>query len=168
MSIETTTLTGAAGESYVMYKLLRMGYVAGLSPTGAPNSDIIVTSVDGKRTAVIQVKTRNELGSDGGWHMKEKHEKLISENLFYCFVDLQDNPVVYVLPSKVVAAVLKEAHNIWLNTPGKNGQKHKETLMRRLLPDYRKTLKSKDQILENYSNGWLEKYKENWKILNLV
>ena len=167
MSIKTTTLTGAAGESYVMYKLLRMGYVAGLSPAGAPNSDIIVTSVDGKRTAVIQVKTRNELGSDGGWHMKEKHEKLISKNLFYCFVDLQDNPVVYVLPSGVVARVLKEAHRIWLSTPGRNGRKHKETEMRRLIPDYTQTLNSKNIFLENHSRGWLDKYKENWKILNL-
>lgn len=161
MSIKTTTLTGAAGEHYVMYRLLRMGYVAGLSPQGAPNSDIIVTSVDGERTAVLQVKTRNELGSDGGWHMKRKHEDLISKNLFYCFVDFRDKPVVYIIPSKVVAEVLGEAHKTWLRTPGKNGRKHNDTEMRRLLPNY------KNLNLNNYSNGWLEKYKENWKILNL-
>ncbi|KKU11763.1 MAG: hypothetical protein UX17_C0068G0007 [Parcubacteria group bacterium GW2011_GWC2_45_7] len=164
MSIKTTTLTGAAGESYVMYKLLRMGYVAGLLPRGAPNSDVIVTSVDGKRTAVIQVKTRNELGSDGGWHMKKKHEELISANLFYCFVDFQEIPIVYVIPSKIVAALLKESHQVWLNTPGRNGLRHQDTEMRRLLPFY-KNLKS--VFLDDYLDGWLEKYKENWKILNL-
>lgn len=162
MSIKTTTLTGAAGEHYVMYRLLRMGFVAGLSPRGAPNSDIIVTSVDGKTTVVLQVKTRNELGSDGGWHMKEKHECLNSKNLFYCFVDFQDAPVVYVVPSSVVADVLCKAHKKWLSTPGKNGAKRNDTDMRRLLPDY------KNLNLQSYPGGWLEKYRENWEILNLV
>lgn len=168
MSIKKTTLTGAAGEYYIMYRLLRMGYVAGLSPRGAPNSDIIVTSVDGKRTAVIQVKTRNEIGRDGGWYMKKKHEELKSDNLFYCFVDFQDSPIVYVMPSKIVATALKRCHGVWKDTPGKNGVRHKETDMRRLLPDYRRTIKSNHEVLNDYTVGWLDKYKENWDILNLT
>jgi hypothetical protein len=33
------------------------------------------------------VKTRRDIGSDGGWHMKAKDENIRSDQLFYCFVD---------------------------------------------------------------------------------
>src|SRR5258707_963237 len=82
-----TSLLGAAGEHYVMSELLRRGYIAALAPQGVPKADIIVCDVEGTRLCSIQVKTRRERGRDGGWHMKDKHEKLRSDTLFYCFVD---------------------------------------------------------------------------------
>lgn len=171
MSISKTTLTGAAGEHYLMFRLLGLGYIAGLAPAGAPNADIIVTNVETKRSVAIQVKTRLQKGSDSGWHMKEKHEELKEDNLFYCFLDLPDEvsipPTVYVLPSKVVAEVLRDTHQVWLKTPGKKGQKHNPTNMRRLLPDYSKTIKVDHPTIKKYSAGWLNEYKENWKLLDL-
>jgi hypothetical protein len=38
-----TSLTGPAGQHYVMYELLRRSYIAALAPTGVPNTDIVVT-----------------------------------------------------------------------------------------------------------------------------
>jgi hypothetical protein len=67
-----STLLGAAGEHHVMAELLRRGYIAALAPIGVPNADIIVTDVEGSRLCSIQVKTRRDIGSDGGWHMKAK------------------------------------------------------------------------------------------------
>jgi len=164
-----STLTGAAGEFFVMYRLLRLGLIAALAPDGVPNADLLVSDLGGKQLAVVQVKSRNPKGGDKGWHMKKKHETLISKNLFYCFVDFpsdpNDLPRTFIVPSKIVAAVLTESHRVWLETPGKDDRPHKDTDMRRLLPDYSRIGKSTDQRLEKYSAGWLNKYLENWDSL---
>ena len=70
-----------------MCQLLRRGLIAALAPTGVPNTDIIVTDDIGARLCAVQVKTRVEKGTDGGWHMGKKHEGIVSETLFYAFLD---------------------------------------------------------------------------------
>ena len=171
MNTSHTTLTGAAGEHFVMYRLLRMGYIAALAPAGVPNADIIVTDIEGNRAAAIQVKTRNKKGSDGGWHMKSKHEEIVAKSIFYCFVELDDDPtipsVVYVMPSKVVADALSETHQVWLSLPGKAGRAHADTNMRRLLPDYSRPLKAKHPAITSRSAGWMEAYRERWDLIGL-
>lgn len=163
-----STLTGAAGEHYVMYRLLKMGYIAALAPKGVPNADLIVTNVEGELTAVIQVKTKSKINANGGWQMKEKHENIKSPHLFYCFVeDIAIPPVVYIIPSVVVANTIKEAGKIWLGTPGKGGRAHKENDIRWLLPDYKRNLHVDNKFTMEYGEGWLEKYKENWEILKI-
>lgn len=166
-----STLTGAAGEHYILFCLLRLGWIAALAPEGSPNHDIIVTELNGEKFCAIQVKTSRGLGRDEGWHMSEKHEKLTSTTLFYCFVKIQEGdghePQVFIIPSKIVAETLKDTHSIWLKSPGRNGQKHKDTKMRRLLPDYSATLKLNQDQLKKYGAGWMDKYCENWKILGL-
>lgn len=163
-----STLLGAAGEHFVMSELLRRGYIAALAPQGVPNADIVVTDLEGHRLCSIQVKTRRQIGSDGGWHMKPKHQEILGERLFYCFVDFgktpADIPQVYILPSKVVANVLKTTHLYWLNKPGKNGRVHKDSHVRRLLPDYSR-LYGEDKT--PYGTGWLEKFKDAWSLLKL-
>ena len=162
-----TSLLGAAGEHYVMSELLRRGYIAALAPQGVPNADIIVCDVEGTRLCSIQVKTRRERGRDGGWHMKDKHEKLRSDTLFYCFVDFGTGvsaPVVYVVPSPHVAEALERSHRTWLSTPGKKGQEHKDSQIRRLLPDYSRQLGATGHP---YGKGWLNPYRDAWQLLKL-
>lgn len=162
-----STLLGAAGEHHVMSQLLRRGYIAALAPQGAPNSDIVVTNLDGDKLCTIQVKSRRDIGSDGGWHMKAKHEDIHSDYLFYCFVnfgkDELHSPETYIIPSKVVAHVVREDHKAWLSTPGRNGQQRKDGPMRRLKPDYSKTLGDKTK----FKKGWLDKYHDAWELLSL-
>ena len=67
--VSNTTLLGAADEHFIMCQLLRRGLIAALAPAGVPNCDIVVTDQIGDRLCAIQVKTRIEKGSDGGWHM---------------------------------------------------------------------------------------------------
>ena len=114
------------------------------------------------------MKTRRGVGSDGGWHIKAKHESIRSDRLFYCFVDfLESNEVrsiVYVMPSAVVAETISAAHKKWLNTLGKKGQQRKDGEMRRLLPDYVKTFGVKDNP---YPTGWLAPYRDAWHLLKL-
>jgi hypothetical protein len=120
-----STLFGAAGAHHIMAELLRRSYIAALAPEGVPAVDILVTDVEGARLCSIQVKTRRDIGSDGSWHMKEKHENTRSDRLFYCFMDFgkdaDSRPVVHVLPSTRVAEVLFTVHRKWLANPGKNG-----------------------------------------------
>ncbi len=163
-----STLLGAAGAHHVMAALLRRGYIAALAPEGVPTIDILVTDVEGTRLCSIQVKSRRDIGSDGGWHMKQKHEDIHSDRLFYCFVNFgkaaDTHPVVHVLPSGTVAEVLSSAHRKWLATPGKNGQLHKDSDMRRLLPNYARVF----GLANNpYPAGWLDQYRDAWHLLNL-
>lgn len=163
MTVSATSLTGAAGEHFVMSELLRRGFIAALAPAGVPNCDIIVTDDIGDRLCAVQVKTRNSTGKDGGWHMGKKHEGLTAPTLFYCFVDFamgkETGPFTYVVPAAVVATALAECHQAWLDQPGKKGQQRKDGDMRRFLPDY--------GYLEigKYEAGWLDQYREAWHLL---
>ena len=163
--IGSTALTGAAGEYLVMSRLLARGFIAALAPQGVPNMDIVVTTVDGKTLCSIQVKTRWQKGADGGWHMGKKHEEIDERNIFYCFVDLGksagDNSTVYILPSHIVAKVIKGSHANWLALPGKNNRSHNDSNVRRLLPDYTKFFGKNTE----FGLNWLEQYRENWEIL---
>jgi hypothetical protein len=162
--VSQTSLTGAAGEHFVMAHLLNEGFIAALAPTGVPTADIVVTDDIGDRLCSIQVKTRRELGSDGGWHMSKKHEAIRWPTLFYVFVGFKNDPTVvpdlFVIPSATVAECLQTCHLAWLSTPGKGGKAHNDHDMRRLLPDY-----SKDGQAELYGPNWLEPYRNAWHLL---
>lgn len=159
-----SSLLGAAGEHYVMSQLLRRGFIAALAPVGVPTADIVVTDEIGDRACAVQVKTRRELGSDGGWHMKAKHEQIRGSSLFYVFLsfpaDSSRLPDAFVLPSEVVATILHDAHRAWLARPGRYGRPHKDGEMRRLLPDY-----SKEGMAATHGTGWLERYRDAWDLL---
>ncbi|SMO32513.1 hypothetical protein [Paracoccus laeviglucosivorans] len=161
-AIDATTMTGAAGEHLVMSRLLSRGYIAALAPQGVPNFDIVVTSVEGTQLCAFQVKTRWDKGSDGGWHMRQKHESLRNPRIFYCFVDLgktaSASASVHVIPSATVADVVQISHATWLSKPGARGQKRNDSSIRRLLPDYERLMGPETP----YRLGWLDRYLENW------
>jgi hypothetical protein len=150
-----TQLTGAAGEHLVLSRLLSRGFLSAQAPRGTRKADILVNFLDGGRPCLIQVKAR-QYGSDLGWHMQEKHEAQTEEDLFFCFVDFEpDDPVVYVLPAAVVADAISTDHQIWLDTPGKNGQAHNPTTFRRLRGNSR-----------GKEDGWLNEYRERWDLIS--
>lgn len=160
----SSTLLGAAGEYYVMAQLLRRGLIAALAPAGVPNADIVVSDEVGDRLCALQVKSRLAKGSDGGWHMRAKHERIRSEFLYYVFVDfgasLDAHPVCYIVPSEVVADVIQRSHALWLKMPGQRGQERKDGDLRRMLPDYDRV-----GLPIGRGAGWLEKYREAWEPL---
>lgn len=160
----SSALLGAAAEHYVMCQLLRRQMIAALAPTGVPDADIIVSDRLGSALTAIQVKARRNIGSDGGWHMKAKHEEMTRPLLFYCFVDfgndLLDLPRCWVIPSAIVAEALIASYQAWLHQPGKDGKKRNENDMRRLRPEY-------DNLgLKLYSRGWLDTYYEGWELIS--
>jgi hypothetical protein len=132
--------------------------MAGRPPEGVADVDLLILDEKASVITNIQVKSRTK-GGDGGWHMKDKHEKLSSPRLVYVFVDFEPpQPVCYIIPSAVVARYIKLDHGTWLATPGKNGQKHKDNKMRRIGP---KSKFARSQFAE----GWMEEYRERWDFL---
>lgn len=161
-------IIGAAGEHYVMSRLLRMGLVAALAPEGVPTVDILVTNPSCQKICSVQVKTRRDIGYDKGWSMDKKHENINDDELYYCFVDLgkklSDPVKTYVIPSRVVANILKKSHSVYLSGSGLKGRERKDTDMRRLLVDYTRIFRGhKDESL--YKAGWLDPYLENWDLI---
>lgn len=153
------SLVGPAGEHFVLYRLYRMGLMAGFPPPGAPYVDILVLSPDERVVASLQVKTRT-YGRDQGWHMRRKHEGISAPHMLYVFVDLEpDPPVTYVVPSAVVADVLRKSHVAWLKAPGVGGRAHQDHEMRRVMPDY-------GHPVEDYEPGWLNQYRERWDLVS--
>ncbi|HEV7351989.1 MAG TPA: hypothetical protein VGN74_02525 [Brevundimonas sp.] len=144
-----------------MSQLLRRGFIAALAPVGVPTADIVVTDDMGERASAIQVKTRREIGADGGWHMKAKHELIRGESLFYVFLSFPNEadrlPDAFVVPSATVADVLRLSHQTWLAKPGRNGQAHKDGEMRRFLPSYAHL-----GLGDAFGPGWLERYRDAW------
>lgn len=90
------------------------------------------SNADASKTVGIQVKTNS--GSAKSWILNQKAEDYFTNNLFYVFVNLnynQKSPDFFIVPSKIVAKYCKEGHSSWLKTPGKKGQTHKDTQMRK-------------------------------------
>ena len=156
-----TTILGAAAEHYVMCQLLRRGRIAALAPAGVPDADIIVSNRLGSSLAAVQVKARRGVGN-GGWVLNKRHEDIRRALLFYAFVDLgrepTDTPQCWVVPSAIVAEVIKENHIAWLAAPGRNGQAHRDTEMRSLMHDYSRRGLGR-------ARGWLDPYREAWHLV---
>jgi hypothetical protein len=139
---------GVTGEYLVAAELSRRGYVATLTLRNTRGIDILASNSDATRSVGAQVKTAQGVRPD--WMMNKKAEADLAENLLYVFVCLapEGSATFYVVPRKVVAEYVRESHSEWLRTPGRQGQAHKDTDMRRY----------KDPARE---------YKERWDLLGL-
>ena len=79
---------------------------------------------------------------------------------FYTFVDLEpERPLTYIVPSSVVADVLRKSHQAWLAAPGAKGQRRNDNEMRRIQPEY-------PDAFEGYTPNWLDEWRERWDLLN--
>ena len=124
-------LSGVAGEYFVAGELSRRGYIASITLRNTRGVDILVSGRDAARSAGIQVKTNH--GSSKGWVLTEKAETLEEEGLFYVFVNLNGAgaPSYHVVPSAVVADYVRTDHRAWLSEPGRNGQKRRDSNIRK-------------------------------------
>ena len=137
-------LVGVSGEYFVAAELSKRGYIASITLRNTKGVDILCSNSEASKTVGIQVKTNS--GSGRSWILSKKAEDNFAENLFYVFVNLHSNqrhPEFFVVPSKVVAQYCKNGHAEWLNTPGRNGQKRKDSNMRKF-----------DDPDEEYLNCW--------------
>ena len=138
---------GNAGEYFVAGELERHGYTVAVPMSNTKDFDILAINRETYKQFAIQVKTTSY--KQKSWTLSEKNEKLVGDNIIYFFVSLNelDIPEYHIVPSKIVADAIKTEHSIWLDTPGKDGQKHKDNTIRKF------------QDKE-------DKYINNWSILN--
>ena len=149
MAESTSLLAGVSGEYYVAAELSRRGYIASITLRNTKGIDVLVSNQEVTKQVGIQVKTSRV--SEDSWMLNKKAEEYYSETLFYIFVHLRgdvDRPNFYIVPSKVVADYIKQGHSNWLKTPGKKGQKHQDSPIRKF--------QDADK-----------KYLENWQLLGL-
>lgn len=125
MPKRATTLTGAAGEHYVAYKLSALGYPTAMTRGGSPVIDLMVGDLSGSNTISIQVKTsnsakrnykrdKNKHKNHWEWDVGAKGKKLKGNSIFYAFVNLKGTPAkdknphpeVFIVPSCDVSKFL--------------------------------------------------------------
>ena len=171
-------ITCAAGEHLVLSNLLRLNLVAGQAPINTKQLDIICLNKNKTSSSLIQVKT--SMHKLRGWLLTEKVETPV-KNLFFCFIKMRKDSSeneIYVIDSKTVAYAAKMCHQIYLKLPGRNGQKHNDSNLRKLYKDYKITLgkrtleeaseyltKEEIEFLEKYSEGWLNQHRDAWHLL---
>ena len=150
---------GISGEFYMAYILAKNGFKVNVSLGRTEGFDLFIQNPKGKNL-VVSVKT-TYLDINKFLLMNEKAEILIDKNLFYAFVRLNmpdGEPEFWIVPSGVVASVIKESHKIYLETPKRDGTEHKDTKIREF------HLTSRD----NFPNDWekqLEGFKSNLEFL---
>lgn len=136
-----SNIRGEAGEHYVLFRLMRSGVVvAGQAPRGTKDYDLLV---DGKLK--VQVKTRTK----PKWSMKERHADVRDRHLFYAFVELAQQPTTYVIPSGVVAELVRKIVDVYDHPPYISIQNSFGKWAERLgCPD-----------------GWMNRYEDRWDYL---
>jgi hypothetical protein len=125
-------LTGVAGEYFVAAELSRRGYIASISLRNTRGIDILATNRAATRSITIQCKT-NQSGARN-WMLNEKSEDFFAPDHYYVFVALgpaTERPRFHVVPSETVAKYITKSHARWLRTPGRRGQQHVDSAMRK-------------------------------------
>lgn len=162
-----------AGEFAVLSQLALRGMDANMTLGNTKEVDILVSNPKTGKVFKVEVKTnyrnsRNKPSNSkvhgktlSGWIMKEKHEKIVKPNLFYCFVNIgkeTDEFKFYIVPSNKVARYVKEQHLLWLKTKKKEKKKVKNTGMR----IFRIGEKKEKYLIDT---PYKEDYENNWSLI---
>lgn len=142
----TKGITGIAGEYYAAAELSRRGFMASITLRNNEDVDILARPPNGHKNLAIQVKTNQN--NSRNWILNRKVEE-VKKDFFYIFVMLKsefERPDFYIIPSEELAKNVQNNHQTWLNAPGRNGERRKDTDMRSF----------RDNV---------DKYKEKWELL---
>ena len=154
---------GNAGEYYIASRLSALNFVATITLGRAEKYDILALSSSGKLVK-LSVKTTQVKNADG-FPLSAKDEVGQSDDFYYAFVRLNGfdtEPDFWVIPSKVVCPLIKNAHKKWEDTLGKNGERHGISTVR-WLPTVVKGTQAK-----YYQKEWeseIQQYHKNLKQL---
>jgi hypothetical protein len=125
-------LCGVAGEYFVAAELTRRGYIASITLRNTRGIDILASNETASRQVGLQVKSSQKNARE--WILSRNAEDYFADNLFYAFVNLktdQERPDFFIVPSKIVAESVKDGHARWLKAPGRHGQPHKDSNVRK-------------------------------------
>jgi len=156
MSEKEKTTRGNASQFFVAGELCRRGYSAVVTLGNTPNTDILCSNIEGTKFVHIQVKTfvpGNRTCSVG-----LKAEKDFGKNFFWVLGGIPKPNTntefqYYIIPSEVMATNVREGHQRWLKTPGKNGQAHNDSAVRTVyIPPSNSGVGGFD--ISEYKNRW--------------
>ncbi len=152
---------GNSSQFFVAGELCRRGYAAVVTLGNTPNTDILCSNRAGTKFVHIQVKTfvpGNRTCSVG-----LKAEKEFGPNFFWVLGGIPlpntDKSFEYfIIPSAEMASNVKQGHELWLGALSKQGQPHKESMVRTVhLPPY------------NSFSGWnIEKFRNRWDLIEEI
>jgi len=130
-------MRGHAGEMFVCGELMRRGWLASLTARGSRGFDILARRADAPVFVTIRVKTGHYSFM---WSCKKDGTLFLDmgdPRDFTVIVDLPDSaaPDYYIIPTATLEKILRDSHQLWLNTPGKNGQPHGKTPVRAIWMD---------------------------------
>jgi len=158
----STTLTGLAGEYYVLAQLAVRSIVGALTLGTSKGVDILASNPRTGRMFRVEVKTtrtkprKAKLHGEGDFYhwsrMNEKHERDRDPALVYCFVALQSNdqlPLFFVVRGLVVADYLNAEHQRWKRSRGPDFTKDNEGRTFRASKDNREKWKNDWSIFED-------------------
>jgi hypothetical protein len=152
------TSRGNASQFFVAGELCRRGYSAVVTLGNTPNVDILCSNREGTRFAHIQVKTF--LPGNKTCSVGVKAEKYFGPSFFWVLGGIPDvgseRPFeYYIIPAKKMAKHVKEAHDLWIKTPGKKGRPHKENPVRIVHLPPSKSF-----------SGWnISRYRDRWDLI---
>jgi hypothetical protein len=124
---------GNAGEYYIAALLSALNFTTTITLGRAERYDILAVGPSGK-TFKFSVKTRFRQ-EQSAFTLSEKDEKEWEEDLFYVFVRLHEFrqlPEYWIIASKRVSEVITSAHQKWSETPGRMGQQHNQSNVRKV------------------------------------
>jgi hypothetical protein len=130
-------MRGHSGEMFVCAELMRRGWLAALTARGSRGFDILARRVDAPVFVTIRVKTGHHSFM---WVCKKDGTLFLDmgdAGDFTVIVDLPDfaAPDYYVIPTADIEKILRDSHQQWLDTPGKNGRAHGKTTLRTIWMD---------------------------------
>jgi len=153
---------GNASQFFVAGELCRRGYAAVVTMGNTPNTDVLVSNLEGTKFAHIQVKTYPPQ-KNIPCHVGAKAEQDYGERFFWVLSGIprpnqKADFEFYVIPSKEMAKQIKREHRLWLETPGRDGQKHRDSRIRSVSIPPKKCW-----------GGWdISKYKNRWDLIEGV
>jgi len=146
---------GNASQFFVAGELCRRGYSAVVTLGNTPNTDILCSNLEGTKFVHIQVKTFRP--GDRTCSVGLKAEKDFGGKFFWVLGGIPEPSATtdfeyFIIPSKVMAKNVSKAHRLWLKTPGKKGQAHKDNAVRTVHLPPRKSFSGWD--ISRYKNRW--------------
>ncbi len=153
----STNNTNLAGEFYAMHVLFRIGLVPALTLGNTKGVDILVLNPKNEKQFKVEVKTttnswvneKNFGGRNINWRLHKKHETDFSDDLIYCFVQVQPNhlvpPRIFFIKSKEVADYVTWEHAHWL---------HKIPHKRQVKNTDMRTFRILEADMEKYENNF--------------
>lgn len=154
---------GNAGEYYFASRLSALNFTVTITLGRAERYDILAVSPNGKPYK-FSLKTRFTT-ENTAFTLSEKDERKFEDDLFYAFIRLHGfkrEPEFWLIPSKRVAEVIKSAHQTWRVTPGKKGQEHNVSSIRRL------PIVIRGSDTKYYPMEWEEEMKKYYNNFNLI